>query len=87
MEVKEQQYDNNNSGALFKNQKKVTEKQPEYTGDVEVGGSEYWLSAWVKTSKAGRKYFSLSFTPKNDKPAQKPVTPSLDDADVSDIPF
>ena len=53
-----------NSGVLFKNQKKTTEQHPDYTGSITFEGKECWLSAWIKTSKAGPKYMSLSVMPK-----------------------
>ena len=41
------QYDNNNSGALFKNDKKTLEKHPDYRGEAEVNGQKYYVSpAW-----------------------------------------
>ena len=36
-----------NSGVLFKNDKKETEKHPDYKGNIMVDGNEYWLSAWI----------------------------------------
>lgn len=57
-----------NSGVLFRNTKKTKDLQPDYTGLVSVNGADYRLSAWVKTSAANRKYFSLAFTA---KPAEK----------------
>lgn len=78
------EYDNNNSGALFKNNKRTHDKQPEYTGSVEVNNVEYWLSAWVKESKNGQKFFSLAFTPK-DQPQSQPVSPDV--SVDSEIPF
>ena len=79
------QYDNNNRGALFKNNKRTNDKQPEYNGSVEVNNVEYYISAWVKESKNGQKFFSLSFTPKDQQQAS--VTPSVTE-DVNDsIPF
>jgi len=53
-----------NSGALFKNKKKTTETHADYTGSITFEGRECWLKAWIKTSKAGEKYMSLSVTPK-----------------------
>lgn len=53
-----QQYDNTNSGVLFKNDEKKNEKSPEYTGKINIEGKEYKLSAWVKEGKKG-KFFSL----------------------------
>jgi uncharacterized protein (DUF736 family) len=58
------------SGALFKNEDKDTEQHPDYRGNIKIQGQEYWLSAWIKESKAGRKYMSLSAQPKNPPPQQ-----------------
>lgn len=81
-----EQYDNELRGVLFKNNRRVKDTQPEYTGNVQVGGQEYWLSGWVKTStKDGSKFFSLALTVKDEKPAGQPVTAEVDVND--DIPF
>ncbi len=53
------QYDNTNRGALFKNDRKESEKHADYTGKLNVGGVDYWISAWVKEGKSG-KFMSLS---------------------------
>lgn len=53
-------YDNTNRGTLFKNDKKETEKQPDYKGKINVKGQDFYLSAWIKTSKDGNKYMSLA---------------------------
>jgi hypothetical protein len=63
-------YDNTNRGALFKNNDKTEETHPDYRGNINVDGTEFWLSAWLKTSKAGMKYMSLSIKPKNADTAQ-----------------
>jgi uncharacterized protein (DUF736 family) len=61
-----QQYDGDtNRGALFKNTQRATDRQPEYKGAINVGGTDYWISAWIKTSKAGDRYMSLSVTAKD----------------------
>jgi hypothetical protein len=58
-----------NSGILFRNDKKKTDKHPSHRGDVQVTCShcgavnEFWLSAWVKEGRKG-KFFSLSFRSK-----------------------
>lgn len=58
-------YDNNMRGVLFRNDRKENDKHPDYKGSCEVNGQEMWLSAWIQTSKAGAKYMSLQFEPKD----------------------
>lgn len=63
-------YDNNMKGVLFKNDKRETDRHPDYKGSAEVNGVECWLSAWIKTSAKGEKYMSLQFEVK-DAPQQQ----------------
>ena len=56
-----------NSGAIFRNTKKETEKHPDYTGKCLVNGKEMFISAWINESKTGTKYMALKFQePKTD---------------------
>jgi hypothetical protein len=82
------QYDNTNRGILSKNLNKTEDKHPEYSGSLNVDGTDYWLSAWIKeSSKDGKKFFSLSVKPKDAKPKAKPKQEEdLGDFD-QDIPF
>lgn len=77
-------YDNTNSGALFKNDKKASEKHPDYRGSINVNGVDFWLSAWLKTSQQGAKFMSLSVSPKEQEhapqPAPKAFKPASQDA-------
>lgn len=78
-------YDNTNRGALFKNDKTGGNANwPDYRGKIDVGGTEYWLDAWIKDGKKG-KFMSLSIKPKVDKgaPTQRNEVPDPSD----DIPF
>lgn len=68
-------YDNTNSGALFNNStgKREGRKDPDYKGSVNAAGSDYWVSGWINTSKAGAKYLALKLTPKETKPVEAPA--------------
>jgi hypothetical protein len=49
-----------NSGAIFVNDRKETEKHPDRTGSITVEGKEYWLNGWLKKDKNGKPFLSLS---------------------------
>ena len=79
------EYDDTNRGVLFRNEKKETEKHADYRGELNVDGTEFWLSAWVKESKNGKKFMSLSVKPKDEAPKRAPK--KHDDDIDSDLPF
>jgi hypothetical protein len=74
----EKQYDDTNRGTLFTNDRKEEEKHPDYTGSLNVGGVEYRISGWKRTSKAGAKFLSLSVREKTDMgiAPQRPAAPA-----------
>ena len=81
------EYDNTNRGTLYRNENKQEEKHPDYSGSINVGGKDYWLSGWIKESKKdGKKFFSLSVKPK-DSVKQKPKAKQEDDMPEDQIPF
>lgn len=87
------QFDKTNTGVLFKNERKETDKHPDYNGTINIDGKEYWLSSWIKQGQKG-KFMSLSVKPKEAQssaparaPAAKPVGGGgFEDMD-SDVPF
>lgn len=76
------EYDNTNSGTLFDNERKEKETHPDFTGTLNVDGKEFWVSAWKKTSKTGKRFFSLSVKSKD---AAKQVVKKSDPED--EIPW
>ena len=87
-------YDNTNKGALFQNDRKESDRHPDYRGQINIEGTEYWLSAWVKTisqgARQGEEMLSLSVTPKEGgqqsgpAPSGKPRTISRPKTAASD---
>jgi len=74
------QYDNTNSGTLFKNDKGDNDKRPEYKGKIDINGVEYNLSAWVKVMKDGTgKFLSLKADVKKAAPVAKHVAEQDED--------
>lgn len=85
-------YDNTNKGVLFKADKRGNETWADYSGTINIDGSEYYLSAWVKKPKDSSKpaYMSLSVKVKSLKPVAKPPVQEPDNLhfeDDADLPF
>lgn len=72
------EYDNNNSGVLFRNDRKENDRQPDYKGSAEINGVEVWISAWKKQSQNGTGFLSLSFKPKDKQTANDDMPADFD---------
>jgi hypothetical protein len=92
------QYDNNNRGSIWRNEKKREGKQnADFTGSLNVNGVEYWVNAWKRKEGAADKAPALSFSirPKDDQGQQQaaprrpdPISTGRRNADMDDdIPF
>ena len=55
------------TGQLFKNEKRESDRHPEYEGEFKIrcphcsGSLLGWVKGWVREAKTGDKYFSLAF--------------------------
>jgi hypothetical protein len=79
-------YDNTNKGILGKNNRKTKDTHPPYSGQINIDGVEYWLSAWVNKKKdSDERFFSITAKRKEPKSDAKPPASAPDDD--SEIPF
>lgn len=78
------EYDNTNTGVLFKNNQEGNPSRPWYKGKINIEGSEYELAAWVRESKKdGSKFLSLKATPAQAREARDQEQPPLEE----EVPF
>ena len=80
-----------NSGILFKNDRKEQPNHPDTKGNATIDGVEYYVSGWRKEGRNG-PFTSLSFTRKDSKPepkrpAERPRAQPARDDDDTDLPF
>ena len=83
-------------GTLHRQDKEGNEQRPDYRGELNVGGKLWKLAGWVKISKNGDKWLSLSAeeprpkaaleTPVKPQAARQPSSIERIDPD-SDVPF
>ena len=66
------QYDNTNTGALFRNDQAGNDKRPNYKGKVNVGGIDYELAGWTRTGASGVPFLSLKVQTPRPKPTAPP---------------
>lgn len=80
-------YDNTNRGALFKVSEKKQEKSPDYTGTINVGGTEMKIAGWIRKSKAGATYLSLQVSEQQERQESKPAAKGGFSDMPDDCPF
>jgi len=76
------EYDNTNRGVLFKQTDKTNDKAPDYKGSFNYKGAEFKIAGWIKMSKAGSPFLSISVD--DFVPQQKEESVSVSS---EDIPF
>ncbi len=65
-----------NSGTIFVNDRKETERHPDRTGTAMIDGVMYYVSGWIKDGAKG-KFMSLAFKRKDDQPQRAPDQQSI----------
>jgi hypothetical protein len=73
---------NSGRGSLFKNDRKLSDQDPDYKGEANIGGTTHWVSAWIKVAKNGSKYMSLSIRPKDEPKPERTYATRRDDIDM-----
>ena len=83
------QYDNNNRGILGRNDRKEPgSSMPDFTGNLNVGGVEYWLDAWTTQRKDGSgSFFSVKVKPKDAPKAAPARQQASGPNDADNFPF
>lgn len=82
------EFDNKNKGVLFVNNKKTSERHPDYTGEIYVGDKKMRIAAWEKKSKKGSTFLSLAISEFNqDNAAQKSSEQENNKFKDDEIPF
>lgn len=88
------EYDNSNRGALWKNENRVKDTQPQLKGTTNVTcphcsqSSEFWTSAWTSNEGGKKPVVSISLTAKD--AAVTPAAPAVVSTEVDfdeDLPF
>ena len=86
-----QQEQRDNSGIIFRNERKSRDSDRDYAGSATIDGVEYWVSGWIKQAKNGSKFLTFSFKAKDaPKAASTKTAASQSGAGVpfnDEIPF
>ena len=79
-------YDDTNRGAIWPNDRKETDKHPDFRGGLNVDGVDYWVSAWKRDPQGNPKAPSLRFSIQRKDAKPETAVPAAKDFD-DDIPF
>lgn len=81
-------FDNTNRFVLFTNKDKKNPKGPDYSGTVNIGGTEYKLAGWIQQGRMG-KFVSgrVEEIDVNGFIPQKQEPPKEDEDEIDRIPF
>lgn len=77
-----------NTGSIFRNDRKEKDTHPDGKGSAVIDGVDYWVSSWNAVDKNGNPYRKLAFTAKDAAPqaAPAPRKPSQDAFKARQLP-
>lgn len=73
----------NDTGTIFKNKDKSSDKHPDYTGKIKLDGTERQIALWLRESKNGTKYMFAKVSDFQAKEEKKEPVEEFSD----EIPF
>jgi hypothetical protein len=77
-----------NTGSLFKNERREKETHAHARGSALIDGVEYYIDAWTNESNDGSKYQSLKFKRKDQQSGGSQRSRPSFNADLDDdVPF
>lgn len=76
-----------NSGSIFVNDRKTSEKQPTYKGRVKLMGKEWDIAIWTKLDRNNQTYYNFSLSEPFKPDANRGVRGGNGTADDDGAPF
>ena len=78
-----------NSGSLFRNEKKEKATAPDYTGTARIGDKDYSMSGWLNKSRDGKTYLRILFSIRELNNSNKELNPGTSQqwSESVDLPF
>jgi len=74
-----------NSGSLFREAEKKSDRSPDYTGKAMIDGKMKRIAGWIKQTKSGGNFLSLAIN--DPQPPREQTPPASTAVDHGDIPF
>jgi len=78
------EYDRSNRCSLWKNDRRETDRHPHFTGEANVGGKDYRVSAWKKKAEHSDQapVLTMSFTEKTIQTSKPDFKVAEEDDDI-----
>lgn len=74
------QYDNTNRWTVWKNETpKKDDRDPDYSGTLNVDGDEFFIDGWISETRDGRKMMSGKIKPKQKRGDSSPARRNQDE--------